>query len=173
MQAKAVFIDKDGTLLENVPYNVDPGEVRLMSGALQAQIIFTGDESEQALIDGIREMLPGTSHSFAGELNLGELGALIALAPLLIVNNTGPAHIAAALGTPVVNQYALTNPQHRPWQVASRVLSHDVPCKYCYQSVCPWGHHACLAQVPPEAVYAAVCELLAQPTEPAPFAAVG
>jgi hypothetical protein len=114
MQAKAVFIDKDGTLLENVPYNVDPGEVRLMSGALQGQIIFTGDESEQALIDGIRETLPGTSHSFAGELNLGELGALIALAPLLIVNNTGPAHIAAALGTPVVNLYALTNPQHRP-----------------------------------------------------------
>jgi len=36
MQTKAVFIDKDGTLLENVPYNVDPGEIRLMSGALQA-----------------------------------------------------------------------------------------------------------------------------------------
>lgn len=97
---------------------------------------------------------------------------MIALAPLLIVNNTGPAHIAAALGTPVVDLYALTNPQHRPWQVASRVLSHDVPCKYCYQSVCPWGHHACLAQVPPEAVYVAACELLAQPSEPAPFAAV-
>jgi lipopolysaccharide heptosyltransferase II len=138
---------------------------------LKAQILFTGDESEKALIDGIRETLPGTSHSFAGELNLGELGALIALAPLLIVNNTGPAHIAAALGTPVVGLYALTNPQHRPWEVASRVLSHDVPCKYCYQSVCPWGHHACLAQVPPEAVYAAVCELLPQPSEPAPFAA--
>ena len=36
MQSKAVFIDKDGTLLENVPYNVDPSEIRLMSGALQA-----------------------------------------------------------------------------------------------------------------------------------------
>lgn len=44
MQAKAVFIDKDGTLLENVPYNVDPGEIRLMSGALQAaHILHTCD----------------------------------------------------------------------------------------------------------------------------------
>jgi lipopolysaccharide heptosyltransferase II len=144
----------------------------MLMGRLKTQIIFTGDESEQALIDGIRERLPGTSHSFAGELNLAELGALIRLAPLLIVNNTGPVHIAAALGTPVVDLYALTNPQHTPWQVESHVLSHDVPCKYCYKSVCPQGHQACLAQVPPEAVFAAACELLAQPSEPAPFAAV-
>ena len=99
--------------------------------------------------------------SLAGRLSLGELGALIEAADLLICNNTGPAHIAAAVGTPVVDLYALTNPQHTPWQVESRVLFHDVPCRNCYKSVCPAGHHDCLRRVPPERVAEAARELLA------------
>jgi ADP-heptose:LPS heptosyltransferase len=85
---------------------------------------------------------------------------VIQQAPLLIANNTGPVHIAAAVGTPVVDLYALTNPQHTPWQVPSRVLSHDVECKFCYRSVCPQGHHHCLDLVEPQAVVQASLELL-------------
>jgi ADP-heptose:LPS heptosyltransferase len=44
--------------------------------------------------------------------------------------------------------------------VAHRVLFHDVPCRNCFRSVCPEGHHDCLAKVEPERVVAAVCELL-------------
>jgi ADP-heptose:LPS heptosyltransferase len=84
----------------------------------------------------------------------------VAEAPLLVSNNTGPAHIAAATGTPVVDIYALTNPQHTPWRVESRVLSHDVPCKYCYKSVCPLGHNDCLRLVTPASVAHAAGELL-------------
>ena len=84
------------------------------------------------------------------------------MAPLLIANTTGPVHVAAAVGTPVVDLYALTNPQHTPWGVPGRVLNHDVPCKYCYKSVCPEGHHNCLTLVPPEAVVEAVWSLLAE-----------
>ena len=76
-------------------------------------------------------------------------------------NNTGPVHIAAALGTPVVDLYALTNPQHTPWKVRCRVLFHDVPCRYCHKSVCPSGHHDCLRRVSPETVAEAACQLLA------------
>jgi ADP-heptose:LPS heptosyltransferase len=89
------------------------------------------------------------------------LATLIRLAPVLIANNTGPVHIAAAVGTPVVDLYALTNPQHTPWLVPHRVLSHDVPCKYCYRSICPEGHHHCLRLIPPAEVVAAACDLLA------------
>ena len=49
--------------------------------------------------------------------------------------------------SPVVDIYALTNPQHTPWGVPNRVLYHDVPCKHCYKSVCPEGHHDCLRRV--------------------------
>jgi ADP-heptose:LPS heptosyltransferase len=86
--------------------------------------------------------------------------ALIDLAPILITNNTGPAHIAAGRGTPVVDLYALTNPQHTPWMVPNRVLSCDVPCKYCYKSICPEGHHNCLRQVEPKEVVQATLDLL-------------
>jgi ADP-heptose:LPS heptosyltransferase len=80
---------------------------------------------------------------------------------VLVSNNTGPVHLAAAVGTPVVDLYAQTNPQHTPWSVAHRVLFHDVPCKYCYRSVCPEKHHDCLRRVAPAAVVAATLELLA------------
>src|SRR5205823_4450946 len=100
------------------------------------------------------------SHSLAGRLDIVELAALIDLAPLLIANNTGPVHLAAAVGTPVVDLYALTNPQHTPWAVPCRVLSHDVACKYCYKSVCPEVHHRCLDAILPQTVVAAACELL-------------
>jgi lipopolysaccharide heptosyltransferase II len=125
------------------------------------QMLFTGTESEHELIGSIHSLVgAGVSHSLAGRLDLGELAALIAYAPLLIANNTGPVHIAAAVGTPVVDLYALTNPQHTPWSVPHRVLSHDVPCKYCYKSVCPEGHHNCLRLVSPGQVVTAARELL-------------
>ncbi|HEX7636960.1 MAG TPA: glycosyltransferase family 9 protein, partial [Burkholderiaceae bacterium] len=91
-----------------------------------------------------------------------ELGALVARARLVLTNNSGPAHLAAALGTPVVDLYALTNPQHTPWQVPARVLSHDVPCRHCLRSRCPQGHHACLLGVPPQAAADAALALLAE-----------
>ena len=123
--------------------------------------VFTGDAHESGLVEGIRAAMRHRSRALVGELDLGELGALIDEADLLVSNNTGPAHIAAALGTPVVDLYALTNPQHTPWLVPSRVLNHDVPCRNCYKSVCPAGHHDCLRKVPPESVAAAARELLA------------
>jgi lipopolysaccharide heptosyltransferase II len=126
------------------------------------QIVFSGNEAEIALVEHIRAAMGVPSVSFAGKQTLGELGALIELSPLLLANNTGPVHIAAALGTPVVDLYALTNPQHTPWQVPQRVLNQDVPCKYCYRSICPEGHHHCLELVRPQVVVEAVRSLLAQ-----------
>jgi ADP-heptose:LPS heptosyltransferase len=79
---------------------------------------------------------------------------------VLVSNNSGPVHIAAALNTAVVDVYALTNPQHTPWQVPHRTLYHDVPCKFCYKSICPLEHHDCLRLIPPEAVVKATLELL-------------
>ena len=97
-----------------------------------------------------------------GKLSVSELAALIAMAPLLVANNTGPVHIAASVGTPVIVLYALTNPQHTPWAVVNRVLNHDVSCKYCYKSICPEIHHNCLALVPPESIVEAVWSILVE-----------
>ncbi len=127
------------------------------------QIVFTGSGGEQELVEGIRAAMEVTSFSLVDRLSLAEVAALLARAPLLVSNNTGPVHIAAAVGTPVVDLYALTNPQHTPWCVPNRVLFQDVPCKYCYKSVCPLEHNNCLRLVPPEAIVQAVDELYALP----------
>jgi lipopolysaccharide heptosyltransferase II len=124
------------------------------------QILFTGSAAERPLVESIRRATDAPSFSLAGRLNLGELTALLSLAPLLISNNTGPVHVAAAAGTPVVDIYALTNPQHRPWQVPHRTLSHPVPCRNCYKSICPEGHHNCLRLITPDQVVAAAHDLL-------------
>jgi ADP-heptose:LPS heptosyltransferase len=124
------------------------------------QLVFSGDPRERELVDQIREAAGAPSISLAGRLDLAELSALVAAAPVLLAGNTGPVHLAAATGTAVVDLYALTNPQHTPWQVPSFVLFHDVPCRWCYKSVCPEGHHLCLAGVAPDAVVGAVLALL-------------
>jgi ADP-heptose:LPS heptosyltransferase len=84
------------------------------------------------------------------------------VADLLITNNTRPMHMAAALKTPVVALFALTNPpeQWRPWRVQHRLLYQEVPCRICYSRVCPYGHE-CLRMVTPGMVVEAASELLA------------
>ncbi len=123
------------------------------------RVLFTGTEPERELIEGIRRLMDAPSSSLLG-LNIGEFAALISLADLLLSNNTSAVHIAAGIGIPVVDLYALTNPQHIPWQVPNRVLFHDVPCKYCYSSSCPEGHHDCLRKVTSDEIVQSVIGLL-------------
>lgn len=125
-------------------------------------ILLTGSSSERTLVEEVRAAAGGLGLSLAGELSMAELAALIALTPVLLTNNSAPAHIAAAVGTPVVDLYALTNLQHTPWAVPSRVLSVDVPCRGCRRSVCPFGHNRCLHAVEPMDVVAAVLDLAAE-----------
>lgn len=123
-------------------------------------VVFTGSASEREIVLEVQRSLEAETLSLAGVLSVAELAALLSQSDLLISNNTGPVHLAAAVGTPVVDIYALTNPQHTPWMVENRTLSHDVPCKYCYKSVCPEGHNLCIDGVPPREIVEAALELL-------------
>lgn len=135
---------------------------RMLEESARCQLIFTGSEHEKDLIAEAASQLTRPAICLPGQLKLGELAALIAGARALLCNNTGPAHIAAAVGTPVVVLYALTNPQHTPWKVSARILSHDVPCRNCLKSRCPQTHHDCLERISPQSVSEAVLELLRQ-----------
>lgn len=122
--------------------------------------VFTGSPAEAGLVAQARHVMRAPSLNLCGELSLGELGGVLSEAALLVSNNTGPVHLATALDTPVVDLYALTNPQHTPWKARARVLSHDVPCRNCLQSSCPQGSPTCLTGVPHETVLAACLALL-------------
>ena len=145
--------------------------IRLISERFPVPVVFTGHATESELVRIARDHAGDRVAllDLAGDLSLGELAAVIGHSALLVCNNSGPAHIAAALRTPVVDLYALTNPQHTPWRTASRVLNHDVPCRNCFKSVCPEGHHACLRGVAPSQVAVAALELLTDVTSEAPL----
>jgi ADP-heptose:LPS heptosyltransferase len=131
-------------------------------------IAVTGSDAERPLVATVCERAGPRAVAFADALSIGEFGALIEAADLLISNNSGPVHLAAALGTPVVDLYALTNPQHTPWCVPHRVLNVDVPCRDCYRSVCDQPGHPCLRGVSVDDVVAAAHELLRVPRSDMP-----
>jgi ADP-heptose:LPS heptosyltransferase len=136
---------------------------QMLMDATGCQAVFSGGAEEEPLVrQALAAMRDGGAGAVAltGQLALGELASLIAGAQVTLCNNSAPAHIAAALDAPVVVLYALTNPQHTPWQARSRVLNHPVPCRHCLKSVCPELHHDCLERVPPQAVVQAALELM-------------
>ena len=138
-----------------------PEAAALLQRETGHRLVVTGGPGEAEAAEAVcAATARGEAVSLAERLTFAELAALIEAAPLLVCNNSGPAHVAAAVGTPTVVLYALTNPQHTPWQSPARVLSHDVPCRWCYRSVCPEGHHDCLRKVEPRDVAAAAIELL-------------
>ncbi len=128
-------------------------------------VILTGLVEEEPLVRHLQSLVSRPVVSLAGLTTLAQMAALLERASLLIANNTGPVHLAAAVGTPIVDLYALTNPQHGPWQVEHRLLYEEVPCKNCYKSVCPEGHQNCLRLVDPLRVVQAACELLRLPRD--------
>jgi lipopolysaccharide heptosyltransferase II len=125
------------------------------------RIVVTGSVGDRDVVRAMLDAMRSTPADLSGVLSLPVLVATIANANAIVTNNTGPAHLAAAVQTPVVDLYALTNLQHTPWRAPSRVLFHDVPCKGCLSSTCREGHHDCLAKVPPAAVVDAVHDLTA------------
>jgi lipopolysaccharide heptosyltransferase II len=90
------------------------------------QIVLTGTEKEKLLTEHLRTDICHRSFSVAGQLNLEEFMAIIDIAPLVLSVNTATVHIASALHTPVVVLYALTNPQHTPWNVPCKVFTYPV-----------------------------------------------
>ena len=99
-------------------------------------------------------------------LSLPELIALISRARLFIGHDTGPAHMAAALGRPVVMIFGSSSPDiWRPWQVPHRVVQNDYPCNPCPGDRCyAFDVPHCILSVAPEQVRAA-CEALLRSSE--------
>lgn len=145
---------------------------RVLSQEHGLRIVVTGGAGEADAVAAICAEAGSGAIPISAALDLPHLAALLSLAPAVIGNNSGPAHLAAAVGTPVVDLYALTNLQHAPWGVPSRVLAHDVPCKGCRKSICPVGHHACLRGVSPAEVVAATLDLLASGAPALPAAGI-
>jgi ADP-heptose:LPS heptosyltransferase len=132
----------------------------LLVRELGARVLLTGAPAEQPLTQRIQWKMRKPAVDLAGALPFTEFAGLIQAADLVVTNNTGPMHMAAALQTPVVALFALTNPpeQWGPWRVPHKLLYHDVPCRVCYSRICPFEHE-CLRLVTPRAIVEAAQEL--------------
>lgn len=89
--------------------------------AKKYQVGITGTKNEYPLLRYIHAYCHERIYLFPN-LSTGELIALTQMSNILLSNNTGPVHIAAAVQTPVVVLYALTNPEHTPWHVPNKVF---------------------------------------------------
>ena len=140
-----------------------------------ATVLMTGSDEERELVarilERVREDNRASVFPLAGVLSFPRLCALIETADLTITNNTGPMHISAAVKTPVIALFALTNPpeQWGPWHVIHRQLYHEVSCRLCYSRVCPYEHD-CLRLVTPDMVADSAAEVFKE-TIPGAFRA--
>lgn len=130
-------------------------------------VVVTGAPGERPLTAAVAG---GHALDLGGRTTLAELAELLAGAAVLVTGNTGPAHLAAAVGTPVVSLFAPVVPleRWRPWQVPHVVLgAQDAACAGSRARHCPVPGHPCLSEVTAEEVVAAV-RRLAGPAADAP-----
>jgi len=123
------------------------------------RVLVTGDPTETALTAFVAG---GDGVDLGGRLTLAELAAVLAHAACVVVGNTGPAHLAAAVGTPVVSLFAPTVPfeRWRPYGVpVVRLGEADAPCRDSRAAICPVPDHPCLSTITSIDVVAAVEKL--------------
>jgi ADP-heptose:LPS heptosyltransferase len=130
-------------------------------------VAVTGSPAERELTAYVSTAGAGQAErvrDLGGDTDLAQLAAVLAGAATVVVGNTGPAHLAAAVGTPVVSLYAPTVPavRWRPWRVPHAILTEPVPCAGCRARTCPVPGHPCIDELPLRAVLDAI-ERLATP----------
>jgi len=142
-----------------------PARAAAMVDALVAagrRVVVTGGPAERRLTALVAGGLRDPVLDLGGRTDLAELAGVLQRADAVVVGNTGPAHLAAAVGTPVVSLFAPTVPAERwrPWRVP-HVLLGDVSagCAGSRARTCPVRGHPCLDGVPLEDVVDAVAAL--------------
>ena len=117
------------------------------------QILLTGTKDEAAVTAAVRSAMRHPARDLTGLTTLGGLAALVARARLVLANDTGISHIAAALRTPSVIVASGSDPVR--WapldRQLHRVLWHPTACRPCAHRDCPIGH-PCALGVPAEKV---------------------
>jgi ADP-heptose:LPS heptosyltransferase len=130
------------------------------------RVVVTGGPGEHFLTELVAGEPRPQVIDLGGQTHLAQLAAVLAQADVVVVGNTGPAHLAAAVGTPVVSLFAPVVPavRWRPWGVPHVLLGdQEAPCKDSRVRICTIPGHPCVNEIPVETVVAAVDSLAPVP----------
>ena len=136
-------------------------EVTTALRAAGHRVLLTGGRDETALTAAIARRTG--AEDLGGRTDLHGLGGILAGADAVVVGNTGPAHLAAAVGTPVVSLFAPVVPAERwaPYGVPHVLLGDQhAPCEGTRARTCPVPGHPCLSSIRGDDVVAAVGQLI-------------
>jgi heptosyltransferase-2 len=125
-----------------------------------------GGETDAAIANRIESAIPSPPSAIldlAGKTSLRELMALLKICRVLLTNDSGPMHVAAALGTPVVVPFGSTSPELTgpglPGDTRHRLLKSDAPCAPCFLRECPIDFR-CLNGISAERIVEAVLQTI-------------
>ena len=131
-----------------------------LAASHNARIVVLGGPGEQSIAEEIQSHLKSPSVNLAGKTSLGELMGLVGSLSILISNDSGPMHVASALGVPTVAVFGPTDERETgPLSPRARVVRQHVECSPCLLKECPIDHR-CMDRVTVEDVYGASAELL-------------
>jgi heptosyltransferase-2 len=124
------------------------------------QTVIVGTTGDKQVADEVARLMRTRPAVIAGETSIAELKAVLACSRLVISNDTGTSHVAAALGIPTVVVFGPTeHVSTRPLSQRATVVRHDVECSPCMLRECPIDHR-CMTRVEVDDVYVAAQALL-------------
>jgi heptosyltransferase I len=122
-------------------------------------ILFIGSPDEAEISRQVRSTLTGPTRDFVGRTTLPQLTALLRRVDAMVANDTGPLHLAAAVGCPVVAPYTCTRAAlHGPVGVRAHAVETNVHCAGSYVKKC--DRMECMAQLLPDLLWPRVSEVL-------------
>ena len=116
--------------------------------APDVRIVLTGSSNALALVEALPTSLPIIN--FVGKTSILQLGALLERCEVCLTCDSGPMHIAAAVGTPTVALFGPTDPvRHRPYSNGHEVVEKSVSCRPCYKRTCQRQDtpHLCMKEI--------------------------
>jgi heptosyltransferase-2 len=122
-----------------------------------------GSPKDHAVAEEISGLAPGLCRNLCGTTSLAQAVDLLALAELVVCNDSGLMHVAAALERPIVALYGSSSPGFTP-PLSDRadILSLNLECSPCFKRECPLGHFDCLNKLSPEQVFTASMNRIAR-----------